>query len=443
MEKHIKLIKRVSMIVTILIIVLSIIVFLIKIKNDKGTSEPGEPTKFEQQDTYVPEEKIEKVKNRNKYYTVKMLVERYMTYCNDLNNENLETDLRSLTITALDSILGESYKEEFSINKNSIAEVYENLEQDEVIEISDIYIVEKDASSNIFLVYGTKKIAQEDFQLMIRTNSRQMIFSVYPEEYMKKYNYSYNNKKEDFDEIFLEELEENEYNKFKYLSISEEKMAVEYFNDLKNKILSNTAETYEILDEEYKNKRFESQEEFNQYVQNNKKDLAKIEINGYQVDNFNDYKIYTCKDQYGNIYTFRETAIKEYTVKLDRYTIKDEEFINIYKKASNQEKVAINIDLWIQMINNRDYKSAYNVLDESFRDNYFKSVDKFEAYMKQYFPAHYKIEFGEFAEEAGVYTQLVTFINMENDKDVQLERTFIIQLKENNEFVMSMNLFRH
>lgn len=443
MDKNKKLIKKVLLLLVILIIVITIIVISIRVNNNKGTSQMDKETIFEQQETYQPEEKIEKVKNRNKYYTTKTLVERYMTYINDLKDEELDADLRELTATALVDLLDNKYKKEANINEGNIGEIFQDIQKDEVIEINDMYMIEKDASNNLFLVYGTMQIAQKDFQLMVRTDSRQMRVSIFPEEYMKKYNYSFNQKKEDFEDLFSETLEENEYNKFRYVNISEERMAVEYFNDFKKKILSNSHTTYELLDEEYRNRRFETEEEFDQYVQNSKSDLAKIEINGYQVNNENDYKIYTCKDQYDNIYIFQEKAIREYTIKLDRYTIKDEEFRKTYQKASEQQKVAINIDLWVQMINNRDYKSAYNVLDETFRNNYFESVENFASYMRKYFPAHYKIEFGEFTEEAGVYTQQVNFINMENEEEQQLDRTFIMQLKENEEFVMSMNLYKH
>ena len=95
------------------------------------------------------------------------------------------------------------------------------------------------------------------------------------------------------------------------------------------------------------------------------------------------------------------------------------------------------------MINSRDYKAAYQVLDETFRNNYFESLEDFTSYMQQYFPAHYKIEFGDFNEEAKVYTQQVTFINMENEEEPTFDRSFVMQLKEEENFVMSMNLFKH
>lgn len=436
-------IKKLAIIIAILIVLIIIIVVWIHFSNKKGTSEEEKATEFEMQESYEVEENIEKVKNRNKYYTVKTLIERYITYLNDLKDEKTEDEIRNLTTKAVTDVLDKTYKQEYDINDQDIEKLYNEISEDEVIEIKDMYFVEKSASSNLFLVYGTMKVSQKDFQIMVRTDSSQMRFSIFPEEYMKQKNYSYESKKEDFDTVFSEPIEENEYNKFKFVSISEEKMAVEYFNDMKKKLLSNANISYELLDEEYRNKRFENQENFEQYLQNYKKDLSKIEIKGYQVENKEDFKLYTCKDQFDNIYTFKETAIHEYTIKLDRYTIKDDEFKQIYKKSSEQEKVATNIDIWIQMINSRDYKAAYQVLDETFRNNYFESLEDFTSYMQQYFPAHYKIEFGDFNEEAKVYTQQVTFINMENEEEPTFDRSFVMQLKEEENFVMSMNLFKH
>ena len=322
-------IKKLAIIIAILIVLIIIIVVWIHFSNKKGTSEEEKATEFEMQESYEVEENIEKVKNRNKYYTVKTLIERYITYLNDLKDEKTEDEIKNLTTKAVIDVLDKTYKQEYDINEQDIEKLYNEISEDEVIEIKDMYFVEKSASSNLFLVYGTMKVSQKDFQIMVRTDSSQMRFSIFPEEYMKQKNYSYESKKEDFDTVFSEPIEENEYNKFKFVSISEEKMAVEYFNDMKKKLLSNANISYELLDEEYRNKRFENQENFEQYLQNYKKDLSKIEIKGYQVENKEDFKLYTCKDQFDNIYTFKETAIHEYTIKLDRYTIKDDEFKQI------------------------------------------------------------------------------------------------------------------
>jgi hypothetical protein len=97
-------------------------------------------------------------------------------------------------------------------------------------------------------------------------------------------------------------------------------------------------------------------------------------------------------DQYQKLYIFDETNPMEFTLKLDTYTVPTEKFTTTYKSSNEQDKVMMNIDKWVQMLNNRDYTSAYNVLDETYRNNTFGNEVRFESIMKEILPLHYEIE---------------------------------------------------
>ncbi len=448
MDRKLKLIKVIGIVLMILIVIVAIILIIFYKKAEVGTSgENLEVTTFETKDTYVSIENIDKLKNKNKYYTVKMLVERYFNYIKDSSDEELNEELRMLNTTALISVLDEKYKEEFDINNDNVLENYNDINQDEVMEIDDIYFVEENASSNIFLVYGTMLIQQKEFKLMVRTDSLKMLFSIYPEEYMEKYDYSYENNKEDFENLFVDALEVNEYNKFEYNTVSSERMAVIYFNDFKDKLLGNVEKAYESLDEEYREKRFGSLENFKKYVDDNRSDLSKLEISSYLSENKNGDTIYVCKDQFDGVYIFNEIAVEEYTVELDDYTLDydDDEFLEEYDKSSDKYKVANNINRWVKMINSRDYEAAYSVLDETFRETEFGSLEKFEEYMRRAFSEHYEVEYEEFTEETNkIYTQKIILNEVSSQDDDQekdkIEKTIIMKLENDTDFVMSFNI---
>ena len=42
-----------------------------------------------------------------------------------------------------------------------------------------------------------------------------------------------------------------------------------------------------------------------------------------------------------------------------------------------------NINKYIEMINNKDYTAAYSVLDETFKNNYFGTVNNLEQYINK------------------------------------------------------------
>ena len=207
-------------------------------------------------------------------------------------------------------------------------------------------------------------------------------------------------------------------------------------------MLNDPEKAYEMLDEEYKNKRFGNLETFKNYVDNNREDIESYVIKEYGINKLLDGTEYICQDQYDHAYTFKETSIMKFSAKLDNYTIESEETKQKYKEAKEQKKVAMNIDKWISMLNNKDYKAAYGVLDETFRNQYFESVDDFEQYMKDIFPAYMGVELMEYSKESGLNIQKVILYGYTGDKSWSKPETIIMQLSDEG-FKMSFRILNH
>lgn len=246
---------------------------------------------------------------------------------------------------------------------------------------------------------------------------------------------------QDYDEITevkqLNQIEKNDNNQFKNIVQNEEQIVSDYINLYKRYALGNPQIAYNYFDEEYRDKRFESIENYKAYVENNEEEIRSLEGYQYQVNNYEGYTQYVCKDKYENVYIFNEESIMNFTIQLDTYTIPTEKFIDNYEKAEADKKVRMNIDKWIQMLNNRDYVSAYNVLDEMYRENNFRSIKEFETTMKKNLPLHYKVEYKESSEENGTYMQRIVLSDITGEDGKSLHIDVIMQLKNNYEFVMS------
>ena len=125
---------------------------------------------------------------------------------------------------------------------------------------------------------------------------------------------------------------------------------------------------------------------------------------------------------------------------LDTYTLPNEKFTNTYHDSEDQMKVMMNVDKWIQMINNRDYRTAYQFLEENFRKDRFGTVEKFEEYMRTYLPDHYRIDFGTFSDQGQIYIQDISLSDM-TGKDLETkQKSIIMKLEEDTHFVMSFDV---
>lgn len=228
-----------------------------------------------------------------------------------------------------------------------------------------------------------------------------------------------------------------ECNEFSIINISTNELVQMYFNKYINNALQDIEQVYNLLNIEYREKKFGNIEEYKKYVENNKEMIIGNKLASYQTQKNGDNTRYICIDKNGKYYIFDETAIMEFTVILDAYTLDLPEFIEKYTSATEQQKVALNIEKFMQAINDKSYYYAYNCLADSYKNNYFKTQEEFENYVKENFYSNNTVGYNQFSQEGEVYTYSVVLTNKETGE--QMNKTFIVKLEEGTDFVLSFN----
>ena len=234
-------------------------------------------------------------------------------------------------------------------------------------------------------------------------------------------------------------IELNDNNYFSYTVMQENDIMLKYFSYYKKLMQENPDMAYLLLDEEYRNKRFGSVEEFKNYVSKNQEDIQTYVAKEYEVNNLEDGTEYICQDQYKHSYIFKVSAVMQFQVKLDTYTIESYEVKQRYQNADERRKVEMNVDKWIQMLNYRDYKAAYAVLDESFKSQYFQTVEWFEEYMRGKFPYYYGLNLSDYSNEAGLYIQKILLTDITAKIKMTVPETIVMKLTDDG-FVMSFRV---
>ena len=261
----------------------------------------------------------------------------------------------------------------------------------------------------------------------------------------------------------LQLKERNDNNILSNRRLSDSDIAEKYLIDYVDKAINSPEEAYELLDEQYRNAKFETLDDFKSYVQNNpalqkfyKKTHYSIEdydnpyeyveaqssitVPKYDLDKEDGYTQYVCIDSFENNYIFKATSAMKYTVILDTYTIDIPEFTEKYAKANTQEKVILNLNKFMLSLNNKDYKYAYSILANSFKQANFPSLEEFENYAKETFFDHNAFEYVSYDSNGDTYyTYTVTISDSTGQEVDTVTKTFIIQLNEGTDFVLSFN----
>lgn len=425
--------KIIILLLLLLVVLLVVVVTLMLNLEDENTTDYNDNTEFEQQDIYVPSENIGKETNRNKYYAVSNIVDDYMNILDDLKDGSEES------IQSMYNILDKEYIEEFNITTTNIAEKFNLYDANEKAYIDDMYEIEMSASINFYLIYGTTIYGGESFELIVKTDSANSTFSIFPEEYLEAHNYSYENSKEDFN-ISINDIEENNDNIYEYENVSDYQMVIYYFEDIINKVYEDNG-LYNILNEEYRNIKFENIDNFNTYLNELKENQVELRsITNYQINNYDDYTQYILIDDLNNYYIINETAVMEYTVILDTYTIDLPQFTEQYNNATDAEKVLLNIQKVFAAIDDGDYKYVYNKLDSTFRQNNFPTEEEFETYITQNFYENNSVTASNYQTSGNLHIYEVEIENEDDETSSIVTKNFIMQLLEGTDFVMSFNV---
>lgn len=427
-------IKKVMIVMIILIAVLIIaLVIILRSFNKNNSSDYNSNTVFEQQISYEENNNILKETNRNQYYAVKNIVDKYMRDLNNLKKDDIKDNSN-----AVYSILDKQYVEEFNVTESNVKEKFNIYTDNEKIHINDMYTFEKSASIKIYFIYGTTINTGNEIKLLVKTDSKNSTFSIFPGEYLEKYGYNEQTNVESIN-ILEDEILANEYNTFKYSNVSDEQMAIYYFEDLKNKVFEENG-LYNILDENYRQKKFSSIEKYNLYLNNLKNDVINRSIVQYKVSNEDGYNVYILVDQEDNYYIFKENAIMDYTVILDTYTVEIPQLIYTYNNATDAEKVLINIQKVFAAINDQDYNYVYDKLDSTFKQNNFPTLEDFEKYIQDNFFEKNKIGYSQYRTSGNLHIYDITIADRNNSNSSSITKNFIMQLLDGTNFVMSFNV---
>ena len=147
---------------------------------------------------------------------------------------------------------------------------------------------------------------------------------------------------------------------------------------------NNPEEVKSLVNEEYEEKRFVNEMEYNEYINKNIEYWKNAQIDYYEVFKTETYKDFICVDTTKNYYIFRENNnTKDYSIILDIYTINLEWLENKFNNANDNEKLQILLQKIENIIKCKDYKFLYEKLSNNFRMQNFKTLEDLENYITE------------------------------------------------------------
>lgn len=317
----------------------------------------------------------------------------------------------------------------FSIEK------YLQKDIDENFKAKDMNLLQ---SNRIFsyAVYG--KIGSEEKYYIVRIDMENMTYKI--EELDRN---KHNNNIDTINlETNLKEIAKDGENTFEFLTVTDEQMSRIYLSEFTKLELENAKQAYELLEENYKKERFPDLKDYQEYLEENESIIKESILAKYSVAHFDDYAQYVLIDNFENSYTLDVTSVMNYKIKLDNYTIKVEDYEENYNKLKNENKIQANVHIFLQMINTKDYKHSYELLDETFKKNNFGTLEEYKSYINENFFKYNQRTSSDIdiRQEGNYYVYETTIRNNSGSAAESKKLTIIMQLLEGTDFVMSFSV---
>ena len=439
MKKNSKIIICIIAILIFIIIMILCALFYIKSINEENNNNTQSIDENEYIDGELEGKEVEIESNRtlsklitkNDYYTLIECTKIYQDAINNLIDNNNQENQQKL----LNMLDDEYIQQENVTNLNyTKSEMYidEILKTQLSNKVSAYYINGKLRNIN------DSQISEYDMILKIDFGNN--TFSVYP------YEYIINNQMQQLSEnsviniAIVKEITDKVDNKYKDQTNKYKTITIPYFEKMKTDLLYDQEYIYNLLDDEYKEKKFGNIDGFKNYIELNKETFLNMEIQKYARYYYDGYTQYVALDNFGNYYVFNETSTMDYKVLLDTYTIDQPEFIEKYDSASDVEKAGYDIDKFITAINTKDYNYAYNHLAQSFKQNNFTTLESFINYIQNNFYSNNECEITNGQKEGNYYIYTVNISNANQENSGITQKNFVVNLKENREYELSFNI---
>lgn len=453
-----KNIKILIGITSILIIFIIIAILLINIDNKENETSDIHTSNNIDNDNIIlsedegitettAEQSIIILSDRNEFFSIEKMINNYCLY------------LKVGNIEAVTDILDDAYISTVGINNQNVLQVArQNIPYEGEYKIEEIYVT-NNQNTNIYYVKG---IMEENYNKIsscftMYKDVANGSYSLKPISYNEYLAYTSEGQKEEYNN----NIELTKYNAIVNIVISDEEMAEKYFNSYIHNARYFPDEAYQSLDEEYRNAKFGSYENYKSYLASRATELENLDYTYIkdisEFDSEEEYKKYiynlekksmekfyinkeenycVCVDGYNNYYIFEIVDIMNYKLILDTYTIDSPEFIEQYEEADEGEKVELNINRIFKALNDNDYNYVYNKLEENYKNTYFSDAEAFKTQLSNVLFTKNNVELLEYTVEENEHKYSLGITDEEGTNENGVKLTIIVILGEGTDFTI-------
>ena len=359
-------------IIVVLMIIIGIVTFVILSNERQSEDKDNVTSEVEKNDINI---------NASERYMINKIVNQFFDSINKSSYYNMdgsEYDMSEVNLQVY-NLLSKQYVIQKEVKKEKVFDYVYKVDCNNMIIPVSISKIEKVGGieylyTGKFVNMENKEDKLKDVSIKIYLDTTNQLYSVEPFA---------NNNEFECEEV---SIEKNLSNKMLKDESNDEKIAKSIFNDLKVFILRDSKFVYDnLLNKEFKEKRFSKYSEYQDYLEKNIKMLEIMTLKGFKVLEYEKYIQYVLADNNECEYVVNIMKSGSYEIFLDNYTINQQESIKKYENGSYEEKIAMNLIKIVDAARIGDFKYLFNHMNDGYKKNNFENEEAVYEYIKKLF----------------------------------------------------------
>lgn len=119
----------------------------------------------------------------------------------------------------------------------------------------------------------------------------------------------------------------------------------------------------------------------------------------------------------------------------------DEEIKKYLSSLGERDRMEYYCGEYFKFIKHQEYESAYNLLYDDFKNQYFPTLEKFEKYVQELYPEQFALQYDDITRQGTIYVLRLKIIdaNNTNSNNENIQR-IVVQENDYNNFVLSFQV---
>lgn len=261
-----------------------------ELEYDFGTDEYREATKME----------LQKVQGMTEYYTVLNCINKFYVYYSSIYDSTSEISPEA-SMSKIYKLLDESYIKEYNVTEESLKNKLNPISIDVEVNVEDMLYATMYENISVYLVSGQIRDRltnnYNDFNIMVVLDSNNYTFSLYLDDYIKKYGYNKLKEGDEFAYNYSSGITNNEMNGYVNSKVKYAEYVEDMMEQIREYMLYQPEKAYELLEDEFKKENFSSYDKFEKFIEDNKKEIFTLTYGSYTLEHVDGMVAYRCIDK--------------------------------------------------------------------------------------------------------------------------------------------------